>query len=779
MRTPRFAAAIAVPRKSPAGEFPKNISADRVHQQALVSTASAYLQRLLLLQVFASALLCGQSYLNLSFEAASGGVPTGWYLNSTDFQYTLDTSTAVDGAQSLRITSLTDTVQYGDAAEVLTAGPATGLTFHLSGYIRTQAANGFAILWAYANDSQGNRLAIGTSPPTGGTTGWKRYDMYLDVPAGASTLNFGVQLGGTGTAWFDNLSIDLNGHPYFPDPTAEQVQWIQANAIPFTGLDPDADFTELMPLKNIIGNAHIVGLGEGTHGTSEFWRMKTRLLSFLVQEMGFTYLAMEASMPDAARLNDYVQTGIGDPKELLKGMDYFNWNMQEILDMIEWMRQYNASGKGHVEYIGLDLNMANTAMENVTGFVRKADPGLLASVNSSYAVVCPLPLPYNGYSTNLSAYQAAQTAAQSVVDQLQANRARYLLTMSAKEVDWAIQNATVALQAVRNAIDTMNNNGMMLRDAEMAANAEWIAAHAPPGSRIVLWAHNVHIYKEPGAMGGILDQDFGPDYVALGTAFHSGSYFASTSTGSQLTVGDLPALDSFPGCAEYFFHQTGTPQQILDLGLANSNDPASSWLLGGLEFRSIGYLETDGLREFLPTSRLTRDFDALVFFDQTTAATELPNGPMDLTVLAPGNALCGSLDVPYLQAPAPGAGSPLALPDGVAGSAYTQVLQGGGGVCSAWPNTVPSWCPSGVWPPYGNWTVTAGALPAGLKLSSDGVLSGSPTAAGLFNFAVQTTDKSTQQTALGQLQLRINAHGRNALVQDNSGCRVIDRRPPL
>jgi hypothetical protein len=239
-------------------------------------------------------------------------------------------------------------------------------------------------------------------------------------------------------------------------------------------------------------------------------------------------------------------------------------------------------------------------------------------------------------------------------------------------------------------------------------------------------------------------------------------------------MGDFAALDSFPGSAEYFFHETGTAQQILDLGLANSNNPAS-WLLNGLEFRSIGYYAEDGFREFIPRARLASDFDALIFFDQTAAATELPNKPMDLTVLAPGKALCRALDGPYLQAPAPGAGLPLALPGGTLGVAYTQPLQAGGGACSGHPNVVPVWCQTGVWPLYGNWTVTAGALPAGLTLSSDGVLSGTPTAAGLFTFTVQTTDNTTLETTLGQLQLGINPRLRNVLVRDNSGCEVTRR----
>ncbi len=47
-------------------------------QRGPFSSGLTRLRQLLLLQVFALALLCGQLYLNLSFETGSSGVPTGW-----------------------------------------------------------------------------------------------------------------------------------------------------------------------------------------------------------------------------------------------------------------------------------------------------------------------------------------------------------------------------------------------------------------------------------------------------------------------------------------------------------------------------------------------------------------------------------------------------------------------------------------------------------------------------------------------------------------------------
>jgi len=87
-------------------------------------------------------------------------------------------------------------------------------------------------------------------------------------------------------------------------------------------------------------------LGEATHGTREFFQLKHRMLEFLASEMGFTIFSIEASMPEAYRLNDYVLNGNGDPAQLLKGMYFWTWDTQEVLAMIRWMREFNQSGKG-------------------------------------------------------------------------------------------------------------------------------------------------------------------------------------------------------------------------------------------------------------------------------------------------------------------------------------------------------------------------------------------------------------------------------------------------
>src|SRR5262249_5688561 len=80
------------------------------------------------------------------------------------------------------------------------------------------------------------------------------------------------------------------------------------------------------------------------------------------------------------RLNDYVLNGTGDPAELIRGMYFWTWDTEEVLDMVRWMRTFNESGKGRVQFTGFDMQTPTVAAENVRTFVAKYEPAYLSSL---------------------------------------------------------------------------------------------------------------------------------------------------------------------------------------------------------------------------------------------------------------------------------------------------------------------------------------------------------------------------------------------------------------
>lgn len=159
--------------------------------------------------------------------------------------------------------------------------------------------------------------------------------------------------------------------------------WLKANAIRLNTVEAGHGFADMQPLKKIVGDARIVALGEATHGTREFFQLKHRMLEFLATEKGFTIFSIEANMPEAYRLNDYVLNGNGDPAALIKGMYFWTWSTDEVLDMVLWMREFNKSGKGRVQFTGFDMQTPDVAAGIANDFVAKVDPDYTAAMRKA------------------------------------------------------------------------------------------------------------------------------------------------------------------------------------------------------------------------------------------------------------------------------------------------------------------------------------------------------------------------------------------------------------
>lgn len=573
-----------------------------------------------LLAVPASWAQAARPYLDLDFEAPEctsqwRRLGQWWY----PYENAVIGSEAHSGQQSLRVKYLSPSpwspqAGFGIMYQQLPPMWVAGKRVRFSGWIRTEAVTtGYAGFWWTALTGPGTGAGV-TMAATGprGTTGWSPYEVVLDIPANATTIFFGVELRGNGTAWFDGLQVEVDGHalpegpaPALLEPSPEHAAWLSAHAMPFDTPVAGNGFADLQGLKTAIGDARIVSLGEGTHGTREFFQMKHRLLELLVEEMGFTHFSIEASMPEAYRVNDYVLTGEGDPYELLEGMYFWTWNTQEVLDMILWMRQYNASGKGPVQFTGFDMQASPVAIENTRAFLTLADPGYLPQAETAFAKVAAADQRFQATPDDVA-------AARGLFAYMSGRRADYLAAgFPEGDVDWAIQNARILVQLVENLAR------ITPRDKSMADNAAWILDHAPAGSKIVLWAHNGHVRKVPGFMGWHLDQRYGDDQYVLGFAYEEGSY---TAVG-PLGLGTHVTIPPPPGTLETFLGSAGIPRYILDLRNLDEDAPGS-WLKRSQRMKSIGAvaLRCEG---FFPTT-VADEYDGLIWIESTSHSVRLP-----------------------------------------------------------------------------------------------------------------------------------------------------------
>ena len=548
-------------------------------------------------------------FLDLDFEMAD--CTGGWYPDwSVAFEWGVDSSVRYSGQQSLRI-HVDSAASYGSMARNMAASEVAGKRVRLSGYMRTEAVTGYAGFW-YASLNKGGGFSVAdmSAQEVRGTTPWTRYTIEVDIPLNARDIIIGADVVGSGTAWFDAFELEIDGNkrveggkPHLFEPTPGHIEWLRGAAVPLATQLAGNGFADLQPLKGILGDSRIVSLGEATHGTREFFQMKHRLLEFLATEMGFTHFAIEALMPEAYRVNQYVLTGQGDPATLLKGLRTWPWNTQEVLDMILWMRAFNASGRGPIQFTGFDMQSTLLAIPNARAFLLKADAEYLPVANSVFTRIAAA-------ERRRTATAEDVAAARGVVDHMSAMREAYLQGYPLAEVEWAIQNARIVLQKAEDLA------GITSRDQSMAKNVEWILDQAPAGSKIVLWAHNGHVNKLEGWMGDYLAQRYGDEMYVLGFAFGEGSYNASGAAGLR----SYPATSPVLGSLETLLRAPGLPRYILNLRNLDEDAPLA-WFHQPRLLRSIGSVVH--LCPFFP-SKAGKEYDGLIWINSTTPSTLLP-----------------------------------------------------------------------------------------------------------------------------------------------------------
>lgn len=312
--------------------------------------------------------------------------------------------------------------------------------------------------------------------------------------------------------------MSTTGRDSAPD---EVTGWLVRNASRLNSLTAGTPTTDLQPLKSTLDSVRVVGMGEATHGTREFFQLKHRLLEFLVTELGFSVLAMEASASAAPAVDAYVRHGVGDGAEALAGLGFWTWRTHEVLAVIEWMRAYNRGRPEarKVRFAGIDPQRCGTSRTVLDALLRRVAPARADELLSPLRVLA-------------TAYPGSHPDS----EQRLVHDAEALLgfVSNVPEAADALRHARILKQAA----DLVTRAGQhvdaeetafAVRDRYMADAVDELLAD--PSARVALWAHNGHITtsRHGGAvptLGHHLRTRYGDAYYALGLLFGRGEFRA-------------------------------------------------------------------------------------------------------------------------------------------------------------------------------------------------------------------------------------------------------------
>lgn len=410
------------------------------------------------------------------------------------------------------------------------------------------------------------------------------------------------------------------------EPAAPVTQWLSDRAIPLKSVTAGAGFDDLARLKPALKGVRVVGLGEATHGSREFFTMKHRMLEFLVSEMGYTLFGIEAPYPETLALNDYVLGREGNARQLVRGMGFWTWATQEVVDQVEWMRAYNKTvpPEKQVRFLGFDTQSIGGARP-VSAYLNKVAPGTpkeTLTILDTLTIRGMKDLTANTGDTPETEAQAA--ALQAVIRDLEANRDAYVAASSAEEYQVAVnlaRNLARTHEAFTGPGDFAEKSKR--RDIAMSQTVLDLLEQAGPDTKMVLWAHNMHVADAAPWMGSHLRKALGSQYYAIGFAFDHGQLNAIDSwpTGGRLT--QMEAGPPKSGHLDWHFACTGLGNALVDYRLGEQPAAVKTWLGTEIGARVIGAVFNPEKPEETEAKIHPGAWDAMIYVPVIHAATRI------------------------------------------------------------------------------------------------------------------------------------------------------------
>jgi protein-L-isoaspartate(D-aspartate) O-methyltransferase len=394
----------------------------------------------------------------------------------------------------------------------------------------------------------------------------------------------------------------------------------------------------LDPLLDRIGDARVVLLGEATHGTSEFYRMRAHISRELIERRGFDFVAVEADWPDASRVDDYV---LNEPARSQVAFTPFArfptwmWRNAEVQEFVEWLRAHNDDRREQrAGFHGLDLYSMFTSIAVVLDYLERVDPGAARVARARYGALTPWqkdPAAY-GRAVLVGRYQSSEAAVVEMLRDLLGQRLEYAHKDGKRFFD-AARNAQLVAAAERyyRAMYYGSAASWNLRDSHMFHTLESLLDYYGPESRGIVWEHNSHIGNAAATemslrgelnVGQLCRQQFGRRVYAIGFGTDHGSVAAAQNWGDPMER--MLVCPAHPDSYERIFHQSGMEAFLLPL-----RDPRRPMLRDELEAprleRAIGvvYRPETELESHYFSASLPHQFDEFIWFDETRAIEPL------------------------------------------------------------------------------------------------------------------------------------------------------------
>ena len=385
---------------------------------------------------------------------------------------------------------------------------------------------------------------------------------------------------------------------------------------------------DLNALVQSLKDTRVVMLGEASHGTHEYYQMRSMISKKLIEDHGFNFIAVEGNWPDADRLNRYIKStgGQNSVQVLLKNHrgPTWMWANHEVAKLAEWLHGRD------VGFHGLDVYSLFESIDEISYFLQTIDPKLAQLVAQNYGCFDPFDRDEIEYARSL--LQFPEGCEKEVLQNLKT--LLQLRLENSEELFSAQQNARIIANAESyyRSMAKSDENSWNIRDTHMLDTLDQLLDRYGEGSKAIIWAHNTHIgdYRATDMLkhgyiniGGMARERYGAENVKLvGFGSYQGKVLAGEFWGADEQIMNLPPARE--NSIEWHCHQVALRNKLnrFHIKLGPTADPLFKV---SILHRAVGvvYDPTREYRSNYVPSELANRYDDFIFIDRTNALSSL------------------------------------------------------------------------------------------------------------------------------------------------------------
>ena len=278
-----------------------------------------------------------------------------------------------------------------------------------------------------------------------------------------------------------------------------------------------------LDINNIVSNIspdnEILLLGENTHGTKEFYNHRAFISKYMIENMGYRVILLEAEWPDIIRVNEYIQDygfdkSANEAMENITKFPIWMWKNSVTYELIEWLKVFNKKNKDNMVYVlGIDCQQFLKSIKFILDYLKTHNHPFYEKANLTLAI-------FRQFITESQyAIGAVHGPMKPMVNNIVGNLQGLLSTFQWDHVDSFLDNKDVSKKDKLDRISCEQSFEILVNGEEYfrkmleeppGSNASWntrdqhmlmtimrirnrLSQVNKDMPKIIVWAHNSHI----------------------------------------------------------------------------------------------------------------------------------------------------------------------------------------------------------------------------------------------------------------------------------------------